>query len=251
MLAACCPGGDAAGICMALLWPSCMDGWALQPLISGLRSPAKLVVGGESARCSGGLLNSSHSLPPASTCPERLHEHVPQPSAMGDAPAGAPRRRTRRVLEALKCQVQGCLEDLLLPYHKVGAMWDSCRGPEQPSPPAPPTLLPPFLPPVTGAICSVAHGSPLPALQKYHVCATHFKLESLQMEEGGELVRFCQKCGRFQVPTATPRRRTIDRMQWPSRLRRTVLHAIWVGGTTGDASTPPAPALCQFAAPPL
>lgn len=36
------------------------------------------------------------------------------------------------------------------------------------------------------------------------VCAEHFKAQSLQMEADGEMVRFCQKCGRFQVlPAAT------------------------------------------------
>ncbi|PRW60598.1 Negative elongation factor B [Chlorella sorokiniana] len=70
----------------------------------------------------------------------------------GPAPAKA--RRTRRVLQAERCQVTACTSPLLLPYHR-----------------------------------------------KYHVCAEHFKVESLQMEAGGELVRFCQKCGRFQPLT--------------------------------------------------
>ena len=139
---------------------------------------------------------------------------------MGDAPAdtGPPpqRRRTRRVLKALKCQVVGCSEDLLLPYHKVGDLARLGAAAARAQLPRRPL-------PLAGVLfATVLAAACLPAPQKYHVCATHFKSESLLMEEGGELVRFCQKCGRFQVqPAATPRHRRIQCRSLLHRARAT------------------------------
>lgn len=126
-------------------------------------------------------------------CPACFHDHhgpCPQ-SAMEEPPgarqasptAGAPRRRTRRVLEAERCQVTGCDEALTLPYHRV--RW-STTGPPPPRPrhasaaafsracapssDAPLLLLPPFL-----------------LLQKYHASIS----EGLGGQGGG-----CAPCGR-------------------------------------------------------